>query len=327
MAKFERLPDSNDLDEEDIQTGPILLHGSVGEVYNIGPYEQPVYNPEQSSYEHHSYDQQCALRDTGVLVESIPLGVTCDVQGAEIPTAKMVEPVLTVKCVTITGQVVVVPLMVHNPTVMDVKLALCQQKDFPISFQRLVFGGRELVDNESLADVGIENGYTLHLLLRKKDVAPPEGVPQPVLPNGELVDPEAARVDVQVQDYSRIHKLLSLSKAVKLVSIIDGMFLVLWSFSWWPFFLAIVLAWSGYYGAQTYKKVFILLYVLYILGSIAVRVVYLVQSDSFFYTVMLGIGICTEMYILFIVVSFYRLLRTTTPEDILYIRTHYGRRA
>ena len=36
----------------------------------------------------------------------------------------------------------------------------------PVDNQRLIFGGKQLADDESLACLGVENGAAIHLILR-----------------------------------------------------------------------------------------------------------------------------------------------------------------
>jgi len=271
MSKFQKLQeeDSNDYEMEthvvEIVTAPVAaatpkkVQGTTYEVLpSVDDYDAPPYElqqqQQQQQYDHDTQPPQYAPPDPVGGVEAIPIQeYTTQLQ--QIPMAVAV-PSLQVKCVTITGQVLHVQLMEPDPSVLDVKLNLEQQKDFPVAFQKLVFGGREIKDSENLARLGFEDGYTIHLLLKKNDVVTPPGGQAPQQ-NADQGGEQDVAVDISVvEDHTRIHKLLNLSRAVKLVSIIDAMFLVLWSFSWWPFCTAVILAWCGYYGATLQKEIY-----------------------------------------------------------------------
>jgi hypothetical protein len=74
---------------------------------------------------------------------------------------------LTVR--TLTGQIIpveisVAPDMVLN--VIDIKKRIELTQAIPVSFQRLVFAGKELLDDDNLNEVGIKDGVSMHLFLR-----------------------------------------------------------------------------------------------------------------------------------------------------------------
>ena len=55
-------------------------------------------------------------------------------------------------------------------TVEDIKYLICDQEGFPPDQQRLVFGGKQLIDSLSLCDYNIAHLATLHLVLRLKAI-------------------------------------------------------------------------------------------------------------------------------------------------------------
>lgn len=59
-----------------------------------------------------------------------------------------------------------------NETIADIKLKLAMQMGVPAEQQRLVFQGKDLEETQTVADSGVAQHATLHLVLRH---APPTG--------------------------------------------------------------------------------------------------------------------------------------------------------
>jgi len=228
---------------------------------------------------------------------------------------------------TLTGQNILVDLeKPESAIVLDIKNKLESQLNLPTNFMRLIFAGRELVDGNKVTSYGIKDGDAIHLVLRQN---------QPVVRPTPNDNPNAAREG----DYhalvmpggdnnnnnnnnnnnssARVVEAWQLGRAVKMFSIVDGIFLLLWAFSTWQFLFAVFLAICGFYGATHYKLSYVCLYVVYLLLSIGIRIYWMTLSEGFFFTLILVLGVLIEFYILNITLKFIKVIRRLTPADRL----------
>jgi len=217
---------------------------------------------------------------------------------------------------TLTGQNI--PVELDSPDtalISDIKNRLENQMNVPASFMRLIFAGRELVDGNKVLSYGIKDGDAIHLVLRQNPPANPRPTPTD--------DPNAARGDYQAlaipalnnNNGNRVIEAWQLGRAVKMFSIVDGIFLLLWAFSKWELVFAVVLAICGFYGARQYKLPYVCLYVVYLLFSIGIRIYWMADYSSFFLTLVLVLGVLIEFYILNITLKFIKVIRRLTPAD------------
>jgi hypothetical protein len=77
---------------------------------------------------------------------------------------KPVKPI-EITCVTITGQQIKMSLDRHN-TVLQLKKNIYKKTDIMLDDQRIVFGGKQLQDTETLDTYNIANGDKVHLVTR-----------------------------------------------------------------------------------------------------------------------------------------------------------------
>jgi hypothetical protein len=142
------------------------------------------------------------------------------------------------------------------------------------------------------------------------------GAPHPGLafvrgPNGEHI---VLHFEDQEDEEANINR--QLSKAVKMFSIIDVIFLIVWTFSYWLLALGIVLTICGYFGAKKYRPNLVLLYLVYLLLSIALRSYWISQmTDNALFCVVIGVGIAIELYIMRIVWIFFSRIRNLTEAE------------
>eukprot|EP00798_Chlamydomonas_sp_ICE-L_P018388 gene18388-24858_t len=79
-------------------------------------------------------------------------------------------------------------LVERNMTVPALKQRLTQYVDAPLERQRIIFKGRGLRDDQTLSEIGIEDGDALHLVIRPID-APPVGSQPGAIPPGAAHPP------------------------------------------------------------------------------------------------------------------------------------------
>ena len=65
---------------------------------------------------------------------------------------------LTAKIITLT--------LAPSATIYDVKEQIQEKEGVLPDFQRLIFAGRQLADDRTLSDYGIQNGNTIHMVVR-----------------------------------------------------------------------------------------------------------------------------------------------------------------
>jgi len=216
---------------------------------------------------------------------------------------------------TLTGQNI--PVEIEQPDtalILDIKNKLETQMNVPVSFMRLIFAGRELVDGNKVTSYGIKEGDAVHLVLRQNQPAPR---PSSDDPNAARGDYQALPIPVVIPDPNNhnVPDAWQLGRAVKMFSIVDGIFLLLWAFSYWYFTFAVVLAICGFYGATHYRLSYVCLYVVYLLLSIGFRIFWMTTSQGFFLTLVLVLGVLIEFYILNITLKFIKVIRRLTPAD------------
>ena len=76
---------------------------------------------------------------------------------------KKVEFFVNIK--TLTGKILVIGIH-SSSTIEDLKEKICDSERIAASSQRLIFEGKQLEDNKTIADYYIKNESTLHMVLK-----------------------------------------------------------------------------------------------------------------------------------------------------------------
>jgi hypothetical protein len=235
----------------------------------------------------------------------------------------------TISIRTLTGQIIPVQLPLDPTlTVANLKFAIEQEKGIPVDHQRLIFRGAELQDSATLVSVGIEHECAVHLLLRRVEQPVVDGPGRPSGADYGTGQPGMIPVAIPIHDqmgvmappmiypqHERLITVYRLGRAVKLFAIIDGIFLLIFALTYWLLALAIVLPICGYYGAQQYRRCYIYMYMLYLVGNVGLRVYFITQATVVVWMLIFVVGIIIELYIMKIVWNFDKLIKDLTDED------------
>jgi len=201
-----------------------------------------------------------------------------------------------------------------DANLIGLKLAIFSESGVQPEMQRLIFMGKELKEDErTLADFGIKNGVTLHLVKRRVAAVPPAANHQTIPINPPENQPPQYVFNQPPQGYHALgyqqnqreynphpnqqlrgmtnnaRLVIELSKFVQIFALLDTMFVAFLSF-WKLYWLmvGIVATISGYLGARHLKRPYIALYGFFILAYIGVRI-YLITIYTDSLSVVIGI--------------------------------------
>ena len=304
------------------------------------------FSSSSQPYQHLAEDEQQPRPSSPAASAAAPLPTSypptsqppayTDYPDASSSSAAQPNKTITINLRTLSGQVM--PLTfpsLSGVTVLDIKRRAEDVHQIPVSFQRLIFSGRELVDTELATAYGMDDGSMLHLLLRQANVPQPVADPagavdangQPIPPsigadgqamfNGVAIpiQPPLDPYAISDEDTARLTATMQLSRIIKILALIDFLWLFLLANAE-PLLLAGgVLALAGCWGAHSYNKHMIAVFSLYLVGSIAVRIYIMATQNSPQLYVLLALGSLIDLYLLRVVGVFYRLCSRLSPSE------------
>jgi len=243
---------------------------------------------------------------------------------------------VTIRLRTLAGQVMSLsfPTLV-GVSVVDIKQKLEQTNNIPVSFQRLIFGGREMADHELVTSYGMEDGAMVHLLLHRQNLPdgehPPDtshaeqmifnGVSIPVAPVAggrdrlhEANDDDNGMGILTADFHTRV--MIRSSRAIKIISLMDFIWVLVLATRIFPYFFAgSVLLVCGYAGAHYYRRDFIGAFLIYLICSLGFRIYVMVTLDDLTSYVLVAMGILLDCWLLRLSMTFLRLIWTLTPVE------------
>lgn len=141
-----------------------------------------------------------------------------------------------------------------------------------------------------------------------------------------LIPIEATNVNVITTDTisDKMKDCYAISKTVSCLAIIDGVISFIYAlYNFW-YFIPLLCAYSGYYGAKKFNNNFTLIYVFYLLFNTISRMILFIyicfnQSEisNFGYFVFISfVSIVVELWILKVVYHFYKMMKEFSLIDI-----------
>ena len=125
-------------------------------------------------------------------------------------------------------------------------------------------------------------------------------------------------------------KTYSIARTVKILAIIDMVFSAIYCiYNPW-FFISLIIAYTGYYGAKTFKENYTFIYASYIIIDAIFKPAIFFwyyatlsnneKSDHLFNVILIILSFMISMWILDIVYKFFKYMRKLSIEQLKYLR-------
>jgi hypothetical protein len=186
-------------------------------------------------------------------------------------------------------------------TALDVKKSLEAIMKVPESAMRLFYSGHELHGNQALEDMHVVENSLLQLSLRSGNVSVAFH-PRQTLPifatHVEAIPELQPLPSISSAETEKLLDIYYLARLVKIITLVDLIFLMIWSFYSPWFLIGFMLATCGYLGASHYSAQFVTVYFMYQMAQIGVRIWFCVkyQSDTAF-IVFTVLAIIVELWL------------------------------
>eukprot|EP01083_Nonionella_stella_P032251 88295_1 len=165
-------------------------------------------------------------------------------------------------------------------TVLGLKNIIHDTQNVAANLQRLIYRAQELKDDFPLSQYGIQNGSTLHLVIRRNIQQNNNGQVRVGIPDdGLMVDPYGRFNAMDAEAMIDVMSVVRLCRFVRIFALIDAVFLLIYGLQAFYFIILAVLAIAGYWGAKNLDRKYLVMYCLCLCLEIGVRS-YMIYLDT-----------------------------------------------
>jgi len=243
------------------------------------------------------------------------------------PTEDNEKIKLTIK--QLDGETFDVEVM-KDASILGLKLMISQIRNLPVERQRLIFRAQELRNNESvLSQYGLVNGSVIHIVIR-----PIANVDAPPIDNNVVMNMPYPNADDEglphqfhdqmnpVQYDPDIFYWVRICRFIKIMALINAMFLFILGFGFYQVFILSFLSLTGYIGAKYLKRHFLFLYLIFLILDIGLRIYFIyIYKNNGYEIVFLAIIILFDLFLFKCTVKLYRVIPLLTNETKNHIIT------
>jgi len=203
-----------------------------------------------------------------------------------------------------------------SASVLGLKTIINDQQNVAENLQRLIYRAQELKDDFPLSQYGIQNGSTLHLVVRR-NLQQNQGQVRVGIPDdGLMVDPYGRFNAMDPEAMIDVMSVVRLCRFVRIFALIDAVFLLIYGLQAFYFIILAVLAIAGYWGSKNLDRKYLFMYELCLFLEIAVRcyMIYLDQTNII-NIILLVLMILIDLFVARCVYKLYRAIPLLSPEQ------------